>query len=624
MSPFAEAGLLTRARHTRRVSAQTPLVRSASASARTLRSRTLMEGRCRPPAELSADESVLSQPSPLTGPVAACSSGSTTEDGAGNGAAHEVHEIMQRIVALAPQLTFEELLKVNKVFSDLVHVRAQAGNRKQESSREAESPLRPQHLDYSPDGPHAGSGGSEPAQDGAESDAGSVGSVCRPCSDDGDARSTSASSDASEPAQWVPGAGGVESVGPLLIDEPGAAEAAHFAFSMEGAEALASAAADGGGGHEAVEGTVVAAEEELPSQRVRGGKRRGGRRWRRGNGGGGGGFGPSEYDLAHGRNLHCDKCDLSESGANCMADEMMDRRTIRETVEAFDEKRGLRGGGRLERHNREARHTLYKGVVAWRFADPLGAENRVRLPQCVNVKIRESFPNPRCSREHGCDFYAGCEARGHYVGFRTAAESRAEREGRFIDLVSDQMPGGVAAAEKPMAEAAEAEAAAEAEVVGAEAGAEEPMVGAAGAERLADADEPMVEEETAAAKEQRSPHRSGRRKGRRTGQVVGSPQAGSPDGHAGPPGGGPDSAQANRSERRRQKAAQRRPAVRTTRGNILIGRNVCPRGHNLELPVDLSSAMKCDVCDHAIASAAPRYACVECDYDVCHTCAIGR
>ena len=76
-----------------------------------------------------------------------------------------------------------------------------------------------------------------------------------------------------------------------------------------------------------------AAEEELPSQRVRGGKRRGGRRWRCGNGGGGGGgFGPSEYDLAHGRDLHCDKCDLSESGANCMADDMMDRRTVRETA----------------------------------------------------------------------------------------------------------------------------------------------------------------------------------------------------------------------------------------------------------------------------------------------------
>ena len=275
-----------------------------------------MEGRCRPPAELSADDAVLSQPSPLTGPVAACPSGSATEDDAGKDAAREVQEIMQRIVALAPQLSFGELLDVNKVFSDLVHVRAQAGNRKQESSREAESPLQPQQLDYSADGPPAGSGGSEPAQDGAESDAGSVGSVCRPCSDDGDARSTSASSDASEPAQWVPGAGGVESVGPLLIDEPGAAVAADFAFSMEGAEALASAAADGGGGHEAVEGTVVAAEDELPSQRVRGGKRRGGRRWRRGNGGGGGGFGPSEYDLAHGRDLHCDRCDLSERYKN--------------------------------------------------------------------------------------------------------------------------------------------------------------------------------------------------------------------------------------------------------------------------------------------------------------------
>lgn len=312
-----------------------------------------MEGRGRPLAEPAVNESALSQPSPLTAPVAAGSAGSATKDGgAGNtAAALEVMEIMQRIVALAPQLTFEELLKVNKIFSDLLHLRAQAGTGKQESG-DANSPMRPQHLDYSPPGPPAGSGESEPAQDGAESDAGSVGSVCRPSSDDGDARSTSASSDASEPAQWVPGGGVSEQVAVAL------------------------------------------------------------------------------------------------------------------------------------------------------------------------------------------------------------------------------------AAEEPTAVAS-------------------------------------------AAEEPRSPRRSGRRKGRRTGHTVGSPQAGSPEEHAGPPGGRPDSAQANRSERRKHKAAQRRPAAHV-RGNILVGRNVCPRGHNLELPVDLSSVMKCDVCDGTIASAAPRYACVECDYDVCHTCAMGQ
>lgn len=181
--------------------------------------------------------------------------------------------MMQRIMALAPQLTFGELLEVNEILSDLLHVRAQAGTRKQESSGHADSPLRPQQLDYSPP---AVSGGSEPAQDGAESDAGSVGSVCRHCSDDGDARSTSASSDASEPAQWVPGAGGVESVGPLLIDNPYAAAAADVAFLKEGTEALASAASNGGDDPDEVEGTLVAAEDELPSERRRGGKRRGG------------------------------------------------------------------------------------------------------------------------------------------------------------------------------------------------------------------------------------------------------------------------------------------------------------------------------------------------------------
>eukprot|EP00966_Prymnesium_polylepis_P261501 6040229-Prymnesium_polylepis.1 len=38
------------------------------------------------------------------------------------------------------------------------------------------------------------------------------------------------------------------------------------------------------------------------------------------------------------------------------------------------------------------------------------------------------FPNPICGP--GCDFGVECERRGHYVGFRTVAESRAIREGR--------------------------------------------------------------------------------------------------------------------------------------------------------------------------------------------------
>eukprot|EP00966_Prymnesium_polylepis_P036496 846579-Prymnesium_polylepis.2 len=78
---------------------------------------------------------------------------------------------------------------------------------------------------------------------------------------------------------------------------------------------------------------------------------------------------------------------------------------------------------------RTGRHMLYKAVVAWQWANPLGAENRVRLPFCVMYRVRRLFPNPCCGE--GCDYLEGCEKAGHYTGFRTAEESRAVREGRF-------------------------------------------------------------------------------------------------------------------------------------------------------------------------------------------------
>ena len=56
---------------------------------------------------------------------------------------------MKRIVAIAPQCTVSQLLQSNKVLSDLLHSRIQAGAR-QQASNESDSPLRPQHLDYSP------------------------------------------------------------------------------------------------------------------------------------------------------------------------------------------------------------------------------------------------------------------------------------------------------------------------------------------------------------------------------------------------------------------------------------------------------------------------------------------
>ena len=79
---------------------------------------------------------------------------------------------------------------------------------------------------------------------------------------------------------------------------------------------------------------------------------------------------------------------------------------------------------------RDARHAGYKAVIAWQWANPLGAENRVRLPACVEIGWRHLFPNPRCGP--GCDYSVRCVKAGHYTGFRTADESRAIREGRFI------------------------------------------------------------------------------------------------------------------------------------------------------------------------------------------------
>ena len=62
---------------------------------------------------------------------------------------------------------------------------------------------------------------------------------------------------------------------------------------------------------------------------------------------------------------------------------------------------------------RSARHALYKRFVAWKFADPLGAGKRKRLPDCCVWQIRFLFPDPRCGE--GCDLLRDCERKGHYV-----------------------------------------------------------------------------------------------------------------------------------------------------------------------------------------------------------------
>ena len=84
----------------------------------------------------------------------------------------------------------------------------------------------------------------------------------------------------------------------------------------------------------------------------------------------------------------------------------------------MDTKRGLPTASRLSSRYEPAAQS-----------SPLGAGKRVRLPKCLVSAVRRKFPNPVCGT--GCDYWAQCERKGHYTGFRTAEESRAVREGRY-------------------------------------------------------------------------------------------------------------------------------------------------------------------------------------------------
>ena len=133
-----------------------------------------------------------------------------------------------------------------------------------------------------------------------------------------------------------------------------------------------------------------------------------------------------------GRVMYCDYCDLNGGDRlACMAVDMLEQRRIGRLIEKHEKQ--LRRQSRasdLCQLRRDARHACYKEVVAWQWSNPLGAESRVRLPSCVERCVRRRFPNPICS--DGCDYSDACIASGHYTGFRTAAKSRAIREGRFL------------------------------------------------------------------------------------------------------------------------------------------------------------------------------------------------
>ena len=131
---------------------------------------------------------------------------------------------------------------------------------------------------------------------------------------------------------------------------------------------------------------------------------------------------------ANARCMSCDYHDLHGGNPHaCMAADVLQQPRISRLVEKLQRRHQQRP--REDRDRGEARHTLYKAIIAWQWASPLGAENRVRLPVCVEVRVRRLFPNPCCCAADGCDFSRRCEQLGHYTGFRTAAESRALRDG---------------------------------------------------------------------------------------------------------------------------------------------------------------------------------------------------
>ena len=132
-----------------------------------------------------------------------------------------------------------------------------------------------------------------------------------------------------------------------------------------------------------------------------------------------------------GRRMYCDYHDLRGTCPHaCMAADMLQQSRIAALVQKHERLRARRS--QKDPDGREARHALYKAVIAWQWANPLGAENRVRLPRCVEHCVRRRFPNPICGEE--CDYLEACEQCGHYTGFRTAAQSRAVREGAFLEV----------------------------------------------------------------------------------------------------------------------------------------------------------------------------------------------
>lgn len=134
-----------------------------------------------------------------------------------------------------------------------------------------------------------------------------------------------------------------------------------------------------------------------------------------------------------GLSLVCDPCDLAEEGGvgcSCMAVDMLHVSDIKDVIRKWKKKMEKPGALREFPERRAPRYHLYRAVIKWKFADPLGAGNRVCIPECVKRSVRKLFPSPCCGA--GCDYGSACEAKGHYIGHLTVAESRV-RNGESLD-----------------------------------------------------------------------------------------------------------------------------------------------------------------------------------------------
>ena len=341
-------------------------------------------------------------PETLSNPVTGAAGGFATVD------ALVPPIVEQRVEMLLTEL--EELvpqLPVATVAVVLIRLRAMAAARgsPESSGADSASPMRPEQLSYAnQDGVLMLSGRQD---DEARSEAGSLGSAAEVAAVPGDHSplELAEAADSDDPRADSNGWGDLDIVdwGGLDIEvglwQPSrAAVAGGFDMVMD-------AAADN---------AIITYD---PTTRERRGRR-----------------GRSERDeLGLGANGRVMYCDFHDHGCGvvhaCMAVDMLQQRSIYELVEKHRKRR--REQPRDDPDGRKARHALYKAVIAWQWANPLGAENRVRLPTCVLHRVRRLFPNP-CCRVGTCDFLVECERVGHYTGFRTAEESRAIREGRFM------------------------------------------------------------------------------------------------------------------------------------------------------------------------------------------------